>query len=408
MSDTVSPQARRDQATAILLVCLVCLALPTVALLVYNVPGDDATRRVPLIELAIGAFAGALVPFLYWSAYRAQGFVAYVAVAWLAAVAHGIYWNEWPGWVHGLTLGFIVSAVARVRHEAPKVEENYALIAAVLFGVGIGWGFVVAERPFDAAGYYLLALAVTLVVCGITRLFRQLFEITAEPWLWLMYRIRAAGPGVTALPRTGPCLVIANHACWFDPLFLEKVLPRPVTPMMTARFYDLPVIRQLVVAFGVIRVPEKAMKKSIPEVQDAIAALDRGECVVIFPEGYLRRNEDRPMRRFGQGVWQILQARPETPVFACWIEGAWGSYTSYYNGPPTKNKKKDFRRPISLGIAAAAIIPPEVLAEHLRTRIYLMNLVSAAREHINLPPLPHFELFTKDEEKPDEEKNIIE
>ena len=56
---------------------------------------------------------------------------------------------------------------------------------------------------------------------------------------------------------------------------------------------------------------------------------------MVFPEGYLRRTEDRPLRRFGQGVWQILKARPDTPVFTAWIEGNWGSYTSYANGPPT-------------------------------------------------------------------------
>jgi 1-acyl-sn-glycerol-3-phosphate acyltransferase len=149
-------------------------------------------------------------------------------------------------------------------------------------------------------------------------------------------------------------------------------------------------------------VPEKALKKDAPEVQEAIAALDRGECVVIFPEGYLRRTEDRPLRRFGQGVWQILKARPNTPVFAAWIEGAWGSYTSYFNGPPTKNKKKDFRRPIGVGMSAAVTIPPEELDEHLRTRLHLMNLVSEARKHLGLEPLPRFELLAKADEPEDE------
>jgi 1-acyl-sn-glycerol-3-phosphate acyltransferase len=164
---------------------------------------------------------------------------------------------------------------------------------------------------------------------------------------------------------------------------------------MTARFYDLPFIRRMMPVFGVIRVAEQAIKHDTPEIQQAIAALDRGECVVIFPEGYLRRSEDRPLRRFGQGVWQILQARPETPVFACWIEGGWGTYMSYFNGPPTKNKKPDFRRPIAIGLSAAATVPAAVLADHLPTRIHLMNLVSAARAHLALPPLPHFELAAK-------------
>jgi 1-acyl-sn-glycerol-3-phosphate acyltransferase len=377
---------------------LVCLVAPTVAVLVYDVPGNPATRRQPLIWLTATAIIGALLPFLYWAPYRVLGLVVYTAFAWFLAAAHGVYWHAWPGWAHGLCLGLIVGSLARGRSGPEREDENYVLVAAILLGGGIAWGFVVFERPYTAAGYFVLATALALLVWSVARLFRPLFEITCEPFLWLMYKAHARGPGLADFPPQGPCLVIANHACWLDPIFLEKVLPRPITPMMTARFFDLPVIRQLVVAFGVIRVPEKAIKKDAPELKEAIAALDRGECVVIFPEGYLRRSEERPLRRFGQGIWQILQARPDTPVYACWIEGGWGSYTSYFNGPPTKNKKKDFRRPLTIGISAPATVPAKVLEEHLPTRIHLMNLVAAARTHLGLPALPPFELPVKDEE----------
>jgi 1-acyl-sn-glycerol-3-phosphate acyltransferase len=222
-----------------------------------------------------------------------------------------------------------------------------------------------------------------------------------------MYRVRGAGPGRHTVPRTGPCIVVANHACWFDPLFLAKVLPRPVTPMMTARMYDLPFLKRLMVMFGVIRVPEKALKKNAPEIQEVIAALDRGECVVIFAEGYLRRSADKPLRRFGRGVWELLKARPETPVFALWIEGAWGSYTSYDNGPPAKNKKKDYGRPILVGMSASATVPAEVLADHWPTRIHLMNLVSAARAHAGVEPLPPFELPAKGDADSDEPAETV-
>ena len=59
---------------------------------------------------------------------------------------------------------------------------------------------------------------------------------------------------------------------------------RDITPMMTARFYDLPVMGWLMRVFGTIRVPDKALKKDAPEIQEAIAALDRGECVVSILE----------------------------------------------------------------------------------------------------------------------------
>ena len=403
MPATDSPQIHRDRVSSIVVGAVVCLAAPTVALLVYDVPGETATRRTQLIYLVSASLIGVCLPFLYWAPYRALGLVVYGAIGWLAAVAHGVYWQHWPGWAHGLPLGLVIGALARSQRGPQYVEENYFLVGAVLIGAGIAWGFVVAERPFTAAGYFVLASALGLVLWSVTRLFRPFFELTLEPWVWLRYALRGRGPGLVGFPRTGPCLVIANHACWLDPLFLAKYIPRPITPMMTARFYDQPVIRRLMVSFGVIRVPEKAMKKDAPEIREAIAALDRGECVVIFPEGYLRRSEERVLRRFGQGVWQILQAKPETPVYACWIEGGWGSYMSYFNGPPTKNKKKDVRRPIGVGISSPITVPPELLADHLSTRIYLMNLVLAARSHLGLPPLPPFELAGRDE--PDDGTN---
>jgi 1-acyl-sn-glycerol-3-phosphate acyltransferase len=338
------------------------------------------------------------VPLFYWSPFRVLGFVPLAALAWLAAVAHGLYWGEWPAWAHGASLGLVAGSLARGRHREAPPWEGAVLAVAVLLGVGAAWVFRSRGKPYDVAGYFALATSVALAGWSCVRLFRPAVEIALEPILWAMYRVRPTGPGLVEFPRTGPCIVIANHACWLDPIFLAKVLPRPITPMMTGRFYDLPVMRWFMVLFGVIRVPEKALKKDAPEVQEAVAALDRGECVVIFPEGYLRRTEAQVLRRFGQGVWQLLKARPNTPVFAAWIEGAWGSYTSYFNGAPTKNKKKDFRRPIAVGMSAAVAVPPEQLKEHLKTRIYLMNLASEARKHLGLEPLPLFTLPERDDE----------
>lgn len=396
MPEPESPQVRRDRISSIAAVVLICLAAPTAALLVHDISSDDAARREPLVWMVVSALTGAGLPFLYWSPYRALGFVPYAALGWLAATAHGVFWHEWPGWAHGLALGLTAGSLARGWRGQPRVEENYALVAAVFLGAAIAWGFVVAERPFIGAGYFLVALATVLLLLSVARFFRPFFELTLEPVLWVGYAVRGRGPGLIDFPRTGPCLVFANHACWLDPIFLAKVLPRPITPMMTARFYDQPVIHRLMLAFGVIRVPEKAMKKDTPEIDQAIAALDRGECVVIFPEGYLRRIEERILRRFGQGIWQILQARPEIPVFACWIEGGWGSYMSYFNGPPTKNKKKDIRRPIGVAVSAPVTVPPEVLADHLPTRLRLMNLVLAARAYLDLPAISPFELLAKE------------
>ncbi len=259
--------------------------------------------------------------------------------------------------------------------------------------------FSAQVRTYDLAvydsfcQYSALVLAILLAIWSWATLHRAATEIFFELPLTVAYAIRCGGPGLSQLPSVGPVLVVANHACWFDPLFVSKALPRPATPMMTARFYSIWFIRPLLkYIFRVIVVPETPMRREAPELKLAIAALDRGECVLLFPEGYLRRKEDVPLRRFGQGVWQILKDRPNTPVVACWVEGGWGAWCSFFNGLPTKNKKMDFRRRIRVGLSEPEAIPAELLGDHLRTRVYLMNRVRAVRGTLGLPELPVVEL----------------
>src|SRR5262249_40930942 len=160
-----------------------------------------------------------------------------------------------PGWAHGLPLGLAIGSLARGRRGPEPPQENVWLVFVVLLGIAFGWMASTRGWPLTRSAALVLTGAVLLVWWTWRQLLRAAIELAVEPLLWLIYKIRGRGPGLTNFPRTGPCLVIANHACWFDPLFMAKVLPRPLTPMMTARFYDLPFIRRLMPIFGVVRVP---------------------------------------------------------------------------------------------------------------------------------------------------------
>jgi 1-acyl-sn-glycerol-3-phosphate acyltransferase len=215
---------------------------------------------------------------------------------------------------------------------------------------------------------------------------RSVLEQGLEILTWPMYRLRAAGPGLAEFPMRGAVLVVSNHAAWFDPIWLGTVVPRFVTPMMTSVYYDKPVIHWLMVHVAhTIRVPQAAFRREAPELKDAVAALDAGRVLLVFPEGALRRKEEQSVRYFGQGVWRILKERPETPVIACWIEGNWGSFTSYFKGPPTVNKRLDWRRPIGLGMASPRLLDAGVLADQRATRAFLMRACLEARTYLGLP-----------------------
>ena len=307
-----------------------------------------------------------------------------------------LFWH-----VASLPFGDLPLEVKR-RLATPKFFVLFVtLIAAVFYNHFSAHVLEYDPASYDSAcRYAALAGAILLALWSWATLYRAATEIFFEMPLTVAYAIRRGGPGLYEIPSVGPVLVIGNHACWFDPLFVSKALPRPGTPMMTAKFYSIWFIKPLLkYVFRVIVVPESPMRREAPELKLAIAALDRGECVMLFPEGYLRRKEEVPLRRFGQGVWQILKDRPETPVVACWVEGGWGAWCSYFNGPPTKNKRMDFRRKMVVGMSVAETVPPELLADHLATRIYLMNRVRSVRVTLGLPDLPAVELPARTEEE---------
>ncbi len=278
----------------------------------------------------------------------------------------------------------VVPADARGNAMAVRNFMDYAVVALVAASF-----FLLAHLGLTPQGQCLILalLAAGLAALGWRTLFAEVLELAFE-WLILpLYRISAHGPGLPAFPRDGPVLIVANHSAWLDPIWLAKVLPRPFVPMMTAMFFDLPLLRWLMVHVArAIRVETGQFRREMEELADAVAVLDRQEVLLIFPEGAMRKREDRPIMPFGQGVWRILQSRPETPVVVCWIEGGWGSYFSYNGGPPTKNKRFDVRRRIRIGVSEPRTLPAAILADRQETRRYLQGECLQARAWLGLEP----------------------
>lgn len=370
-------------------------ALAVLAVFVRTVDGESA--RSQSVRFLVAMICGVLVCGLNRHVFRHSAFIVFGPVTatagliWLRCDDSSIGGLCLLGLAIGMALSPLVHAV--LNYSQPRHHGVAASCIMVSFGIGAIVLAIVAynlgaESPRIPLLNLLLGVTAVATLTAIILLFRPALEAMAEVIVWPLYRVRLTGPGVVNLPLHGPCLVIGNHAAWFDPLFLAKVLPAPTTPMMTSKFYDLPVLSFLMRhIIGTIRVPDIPIRHEAPELKEAVAALDRGEYVVLFPEGYLRRKEETPLRRFGRGVWRILSDRPSTPIFACWIEGSWGSFFSHRGGPPTKGKRFDFLRRIRIGIVGPILIDAETLADHMATRTYLMQKVIDAREPLGLPPI---------------------
>ena len=122
-------------------------------------------------------------------------------------------------------------------------------------------------RPAYEAGYGLLTIVVRL-------LFRPLFDV------------RRVGPP-PVLPAGG-FLLCANHTSYLDPAFLQLVLKRRITFLMTNDFYARPAARWFFALVGAI--PMSAGRLGHAGLRRAAAHFKRGHVVALFPEGRLSRD----------------------------------------------------------------------------------------------------------------------
>ncbi|MBU6295726.1 MAG: 1-acyl-sn-glycerol-3-phosphate acyltransferase, partial [Planctomycetes bacterium] len=135
---------------------------------------------------------------------------------------------------------------------------------------------------------------------------------------------------------------------------------------------------------GAIRVPAISRRKDAPELLEAARLLEQSKCVLVFPEGTLRKCPEPVMRRFGRGIVKLLAEHPRTWVVPVWIEGAWGSYFSEAGGRPMTGKPMDFWRPIRIGIGEPRRIDPALLENHLKARAALQQAVYDCRGILGL------------------------
>lgn len=355
-------------------------------------PSGSVPQRVTLFFTA--AAVAMLVPLLQVNPQRGICFIHFGTLGLLVATtAHGIDpLASWPTAVlgaafalpfPGLSTALLMHVAPRQRFAAVAIAEGLALVAALATSV-------VAWLPGEAARWFLVTAAVCAFGALLRLYFRECVEIVMEILFWPMYRFHVVGPGLTEVPWRGPVLVIANHAAFFDPLFLGKYLPLRLRALMISTMFDKPFLKWLAGdVYGAIRVPDRpGFRRTMPELDEAVAVLKNGENLIIFPEGWLRRREDTPLHRFAQGIHRILLQMPNTPVLPCWIETSWGSYLSYKNGPPGKNKPFDWFYKIVIAYGPPEIVPPEMLTDHKTARRYLMERVLQARTYLGLPAHP--------------------
>ena len=118
------------------------------------------------------------------------------------------------------------------------------------------------------------------------------------------------------VPRTGAVLVISNHLSDSDPAVLGHALPRPAHYMAKSELFAMPVLSTIIrvlQAFPVNRgSPDRAA------IRRTVDLLEKGEAVVVFPEGQL--SEDGNLQPLMPGV-AMIAARSEVTILPVGLKG---------------------------------------------------------------------------------------
>jgi len=116
---------------------------------------------------------------------------------------------------------------------------------------------------------------------GVNRLIYWVARAVLEPFFLIYFRLERKG--LKNIPSSGPVIIAANHRSFLDPFVIGTCLRRPIYFVAKKELFDKRVGGWLIARLGAFPVNRDSGDAEM--VATAKAILERGGCVVIFPEG---------------------------------------------------------------------------------------------------------------------------
>ena len=176
----------------------------------------------------------------------------------------------------------------------------------------------------------------------------RVFFLFVRVLVWMIYACFGAPSiwfGSRRVPRKGPLLILSNHQSNCDPPFVQLVTPRHVHFMARRQLWDMPGVGKIVRWWRAFPVSQATADRSA--LKNAIALLQDGRCVTVFPEGQLSehgeilplfsgaaliiRKAKVPCICVGiQNTRRVMPNPDVTPRWAgCWLKARWGKVRQF-------------------------------------------------------------------------------
>lgn len=158
---------------------------------------------------------------------------------------------------------------------------------------------------------------------AINLLLYYLFKFTVvNPILRLYFRGQVYG--AEHVPRSGPLIVVANHASDFDPPILSCSVRRPVSYMAKEELFKVPVLKQAIRLYGAYPVKRGSADRSA--IREALKQLDQGWAVGIFLQGTRTADGRIPNSKIGAA---LIAAKAQVPLLPVSL---WGTHRIFAKG----------------------------------------------------------------------------
>ena len=148
----------------------------------------------------------------------------------------------------------------------------------------------------------------------------------------------------------GGIIVTTNHISWFDPLSIAFLLWESDWPprfLGKESVFRVPVVGAIIKSAGQIPVYRETAV-AVDAVRDAIAAVEAGECVVVYPEGTITRDPGLwPMQgKTGAARVALATGAPLYPVAQWGAQEVIGPYRKEFRLLPRKSMRLAVGEPV--------------------------------------------------------------